>query len=139
MFARLLIHCNTGHLRHAVKTGVAAVVCLYVTNLFTLPQGYWAAISAMIVLQSSVGATVNTSLNRFAGTAIGAVLGGLFVTLWGSHMWAFGAAVTITGWNCAALGLRDSYRLASATVALVMLTSSAGAAWPVAFHRFLEQ
>ena len=92
----------------------------------------------MIVLQSSVGATVNASLNRFAGTAIGAVLGGLFVKLWGGNVWAFGAAATITVWICASLGLRDSYRLASATVAIVMLTSSTGPPWAVAFHRFLE-
>jgi uncharacterized membrane protein YgaE (UPF0421/DUF939 family) len=136
--SRILTRFNTGDLRHAVKTGVAAVVCLYLTDLLRLPQGYWAAVSAMIVLQSSVGATVNASLSRFAGTAIGAVLGGLFVKLWGSHVWALGAAATITVWLCAALGLRDSYRLASATVALVMLTSGAGSAGTVALHRFLE-
>ena len=135
---RILTRFNTGHLRHAVKTGVAAVAGLYVTALFQLPQGLWAAISAMIVLQSSVGATVNASLNRFAGTAIGAGLGGLFVKLWGSNMWAFGAAATVTVWICASLGLRDSYRLASATVAIVMLTSRAGSPWTVALHRFLE-
>ena len=67
---------TTGHLSHAVKTGLAAVVCLYVATLCKLPQGSWAAISAMIVLQSNVGATVNASLNRFAGTATGAVLEG---------------------------------------------------------------
>jgi hypothetical protein len=66
---------------------------------------------------------VNASLNRLAGTAIGAGLGGLLVALWGSHVWALGAAATLTVWSCAVLGLRDSYRLASATVAL---------------HRFLE-
>jgi uncharacterized membrane protein YgaE (UPF0421/DUF939 family) len=136
--ARVFRHFHSGHLRHAVKTGVAAVACLYVTNLFRLPQGYWAAISAMIVLQSSVGATVNASLNRFAGTAIGAVLGGLFVTLWGSNIWAFGAAATITVWTCASLGLKDSYRLASATAAIVMVTSSAGSPWAEALRRFLE-
>jgi uncharacterized membrane protein YccC len=92
----------------------------------------------MIVLQSNVGATVNASLNRFAGTAIGAVLGGLCVMLWGQHVWAFGAAATLTVWSCLSLGLRDSSRLASATVALVMLTSSAGSPWVVALHRFLE-
>jgi uncharacterized membrane protein YccC len=134
----ILTRFTTGHLSHAVKTGVAAVVCLYVATLFKLPQGSWAAISAMIVLQSNVGATVNASLNRFAGTAIGAVLGGLCVMLWGQHVWAFGAAATLTVWSCTSLGLRDSSRLASATVALVMLTSSAGSPWVVALHRFLE-
>jgi uncharacterized membrane protein YccC len=138
MVSRLLTRFNRGDLRHAVKTGVAAVAGLYVTDLFQLPQGHWAAMSAMIVLQSSVGATVQASLNRFAGTAIGAGLGGLFLQLWGSHMWAFGAAATLTVWSCAALGLRDSYRLASVTVVLVMLTSHAGSTWTVALHRFLE-
>jgi uncharacterized membrane protein YccC len=60
------------------------------------------------------------------------------VKLWGSHVWALGAAATLTVWLCAALGLRDSYRLASATVALVMLTSRTGPAGTVALHRFLE-
>jgi uncharacterized membrane protein YgaE (UPF0421/DUF939 family) len=94
--SRILTHVHMGDLRHAVKTGVAAVFCLYGTDFFKLPQGYWAAISAMIVLQSSVSATVNASLNRLAGTAIDAVLGGLFVKLWGSHVWAFGAAAIIS-------------------------------------------
>src|SRR5262245_28374682 len=134
----ILTRFTTGHLSHAVKTGVAAVVCLYVAALFKLPQGHWAAISAMIVLQSNVGATVKASVNRFAGTAIGAVLGGRCVTLWGRHVWAFGAASTLTVWSCTSLGLQDSARLASATVALVMLTSSAGSPWVIALHRFLE-
>ena len=134
----ILTRFTTGHLSHAVKTGVAAVICLYVATLFKLPQGHWAAISAMIVLQSNVGATVKASVNRFAGTAIGAVLGGLCVTLWGRHVWAFGAAATLTVWSCTSLGLQDSARLASATVALVMLTSSAGSPWVMALNRFLE-
>src|SRR5215813_2964071 len=134
----ILTRFTTGYLSHAVKTGVAAVVCLYVAALFKLPQGHWAAISAMIVLQSSVGATVNAVVNRFAGTAIGAMLGGLFVMLWGRHVWAFGAAATLTVWSCTSLGLQDSSRLASATVALVMLASRAGSPWVVALHRFLE-
>jgi uncharacterized membrane protein YccC len=53
-------------------------------------------------------------------------------------MWAFGAAATVTVWICASLGLRDTYRLAGVTVAIVMLISRAGSPWAVALHRFLE-
>jgi hypothetical protein len=55
----------------------------------------------MIMLQSSVGATVNASLTRFADTAVGAAQGGLSVKLWGGHVWAFGASATVTLWSCA--------------------------------------
>jgi uncharacterized membrane protein YgaE (UPF0421/DUF939 family) len=115
--SRILTRFNTGDLRHAIKTGVAAVVCLYLADLFRLPQGYWAAVSAVIVLQSSVGATVNASLSRFADTAIGAVLGGLFVKLWGSHVWALGFAAAITVWLCLLLAIAAAFHRLAETVA----------------------
>ncbi|HMD48989.1 MAG TPA: FUSC family protein, partial [Bryobacteraceae bacterium] len=81
--------------KQAIKTAIAGVISLYVTNLFHLPQGYWAAISALIVMQSNVGATLTASRTRLAGTAVGAAVGGLFVSLWGANTWGFALAVAI--------------------------------------------
>ena len=36
--------------KQAIKTAVAGVISLYITDLFHLPQGYWAAITALIVM-----------------------------------------------------------------------------------------
>jgi uncharacterized membrane protein YccC len=67
---------------HAAKIGVAGVVSILAAKLFKLPQGYWAAISAFVVMGSDVGATVVASRDRLIGTAIGAALGAAFVALW---------------------------------------------------------
>ncbi len=124
--------------KQAIKTAVAGVISLWVTNLFHLPQGYWAAISALIVMQSNVGATLSASRTRLAGTAVGAVIGGLFFALWGANTLAFALAVAIAFLVCDVLHLAESQRLATVTVAIIMLVGQTSSAWVIALHRFSE-
>ncbi len=46
---------------HAAKTALAAALCWWLALRFGLHDGYWGSISAIIVLQSNVGSTVNAS------------------------------------------------------------------------------
>jgi uncharacterized membrane protein YgaE (UPF0421/DUF939 family) len=124
--------------KQAVKTAIAGAISLAVTNLFHLPEGYWAAISALIVMQSNVGATLNASRTRLAGTAIGAVVGGIFVAIFGMNMLGFALAVAIAFFVCDLLRQSDSQRLATVTVAIIMLVAHTSSAWVVALHRFTE-
>jgi uncharacterized membrane protein YccC len=124
--------------KQAIKTAVAGVISLYLTTIFQLPQGYWAAITALIVMQSNVGATLNASRTRLAGTAVGAVVGGVFVGMFGMSALGFALAVTIAFFVCDLLHLADSQRLATVTVAIIMLIPHTSAAWVIALHRFTE-
>lgn len=124
--------------KQAIKTAVAGVISLYFTDLFHLPQGYWAAITALIVMQSNVGATLNASRTRLAGTAVGAVVGGLFAATFGMNMLGFALAVAIAFFVCDLLHLAESQRLATVTIAIIMLIGSAKSAWIIALHRFTE-
>jgi uncharacterized membrane protein YgaE (UPF0421/DUF939 family) len=122
----------------AIATGIAGIASLYAAQLFRLPQGYWAAISSFIVLQSNIAATLSAARNRLIGTAIGAMVGALFVRYVGTHPLWLGLAVVLTVVICQALGLEDSFRLACVTVAIVMLIGSGRSAWVTAGYRFLE-
>jgi uncharacterized membrane protein YccC len=124
--------------KQAVKTAIAGVISLYVINLFQLPQGYWAAISALIVMQSNVGATLTASRTRLAGTAVGAVVAGLFFSMWRGNTLGFAVAVAIAFFACGLLNLADSQRLATVTVAIIMLAGLTGSGWVIALHRFAE-
>ncbi len=54
----------------------AAVVAAYaLATLLRLPQGYWAVFTAVIIVQSSLGATITASIERLMGTAVGAAVG----------------------------------------------------------------
>src|SRR5258708_10230179 len=124
--------------KQAAKTAVAAMASLYASRFLKLPEGYWAVISAIIVMQSDLAATLKTSVNRLAGTAIGAVVGGICATLFGIHIWSLGIAVMAAILICALLDRWESYRFAGVTVAIIMLASHNVSHWTVAWHRFAE-
>jgi uncharacterized membrane protein YgaE (UPF0421/DUF939 family) len=124
--------------KEPVVIAFTAVLCLCLAQWLRLPQGYWAVMSSIIVMQSNVQETISASFNRLIGTAIGAVIGGIFLDLYGVHVWVFGIAVMIVVLICLFLKLKQSYRLAGVTVAIILLVNHIESPWMTAFHRFLE-
>ena len=127
-----------GRIKHAAKTGLAAVLAYYLARFLKMPESYWAAISAIIVMYSDVSRTRKASWQRVVGTAIGVIVGGTFAALFGQQLWAFGVAVTLTVLVCGLLGFAEAARMAGVAVAIVMLVSHSGRPWTAALHRFLE-
>jgi uncharacterized membrane protein YccC len=133
----LLTH--RAELVHAVRTTIAAVLSLLVGRLFKLPESYWATITTMIVMQSTLGAALTISKQRLAGTALGAVMGALLTRYAGQNVSAFGVAIFLSGVICALLHMeRSAYRYAGITLAIVMLVARTQPAWLIAIHRFFE-
>jgi uncharacterized membrane protein YccC len=122
---------------HAAKTALAAGLCWWVAARFGLHDGYWGSISAIIVLQSSMGATVSASRERLLGTVIGTVLGFSF-SLFGVLPWNYILAVLAAVIVCGLLGLRSSARLAGVTITIIMLVQTAGPRKDLALVRVVE-
>lgn len=123
---------------HSARTAIAAVVSLVVARAFGLPEAYWATVTTLIIMQSTLGAALTVSEQRLAGTAMGAVMGAFLTAYFGSNVIAFGLGVFALGLVCCTLHLEDAYRLASVTLAIVMLIARTKQAWIVAAHRFIE-
>ena len=47
---------------HSIRTAIAATLSLAVARLFGLPEAYWAAITTLVVMQSTLSATVLISI-----------------------------------------------------------------------------
>jgi uncharacterized membrane protein YccC len=126
-------------LLHAVRTSVAAVASLLIGRLFRLPESYWASITTIVVMQSTLGAAWTISKQRLAGTALGAIVGGLLAAYAPSNAAVFGAGILIAGVLCVVVGIeRNAYRYAGITIAIVMLIARSEPAWRIALHRFVE-
>jgi uncharacterized membrane protein YgaE (UPF0421/DUF939 family) len=124
---------------HSVRTAVAAVVSVLVAQLFRLPETYWAPVTTLVITQSSLGAALKVSWQRFVGTALGAVVGGIVATYFGPRVAVFGICVFLLGLLCALVRSdRTAYRFGGVTLAIVMLVPKAAPAWLLAFHRFAE-
>ena len=134
---RALIRWEHRHvLIHAAKTAIAAGFCWWLATLFGMREGYWGAISAIIVLQSNFGATINASLDRILGTVIGAAFGFSF-SLFGSLPWNYILALLCAVAVCGLLGFRTSARLAAVTITIIMLVHT-GSHWTLALDRVFE-
>jgi uncharacterized membrane protein YccC len=123
----------------AARTAVAAVVSYLIARLFRLPEAYWATISTVIGMQSSLGAALPVSVQYFAGTAIGAAVGAVTATHFRGSVWAFGVVVLFIGLLFVVLRVeRTAYRYAITTLVIVMLVTRSTSAWTIAIHRFSE-
>src|SRR5260370_1401887 len=88
--ALIMTRENPSSIVHASRTAVAAVVSLLVAHLFRLPEAYWSPISTLVIMQSTLGASLPVSAQRFAGTAFGAIVGGLIGSYFPGNVLVFG-------------------------------------------------
>jgi uncharacterized membrane protein YccC len=130
---------NLPSVKHSARTAVAATASFMIARLFRLPEAYWASIATLVVMQSTLGATLLISVERIAATALGALVGALLAAYFAENLLAFGGAVFAIGLLCAAVRMeKTAYRYASITLAIIVLIPRASAAWIVALHRFIE-
>jgi uncharacterized membrane protein YgaE (UPF0421/DUF939 family) len=126
-------------LAHPARTMSAALLALLAARVVGLPEFYWAPISALIVMQSNLGASLASSWQLLAGTALGAFTGGLLAAHFGPSVIGFGLVVFGIGLLSAALRLEPSAnRFAVITLAIVLFAGPATDAWVRALHRFAE-
>src|ERR1700742_2853018 len=80
---------------NAFKTGIAAVLCIWLGNMFHLIHAFWAAVTAIVVMQSDSTVTISSCRDRLIGTAIGALMGWGMFYVWHGHYVVYGLSVTL--------------------------------------------
>ena len=128
-------------LRFAARITIAAMTAYLIAEALALPEALWAVITALIVVQTSVGGTIGTGFDRLVGTLAGAVIGGVAAT---AHaLWPILPIGPLLLVAIAPLSLfavkRPSYRVAPVTAALMLLlVHGAEAPLVIALDRVLE-
>jgi len=126
-------------LSHALRTAVAATLSVVIARLVGMPEAYWAAIATLVVMQSTLGATLTLSIERIVATAVGASVGAVESNYFGANLIAFAVAIFLLGILSFAFRLeKTAYRYASITLTIIVLIPRVNAAWNVAAHRFIE-
>jgi uncharacterized membrane protein YgaE (UPF0421/DUF939 family) len=122
---------------HSTRTAVATVVSLLLARLLKLPESYWAPISTIVVLLSTIS-PLAMAWQRFVGTALGAILGALIASFFSPNWIVYGSGIFVCGVVCALLRLGSAYRFAAITLTIVLLIAHSRSPWIVASHRFVE-
>jgi len=125
---------------HSARTAVAAVVSLLVARLFRLPEAYWAPITTLVITQSSLGAALKVSWQRFIGTSAGSrSFGAIVASYFAPTALFFGVSLFVLGLVCPlVLADRSGYRFGGITLAIVLMIPRVSPPWEIAIHRFAE-
>jgi uncharacterized membrane protein YgaE (UPF0421/DUF939 family) len=122
----------------SARIAIAATTSFLIARVAGLPETYWAPIITLVIMQSTLHATLKLSGERLIGTALGALAGGLLMHSFPPAWWVFTAGVFLLGLLCTILHLQNSYRFAGITLAIVILIPHTAAPWIVALHRSIE-
>ena len=131
-----LLGMNSNALVDSARTAVATLVSLLVARALKFPEYYWAPISTIIIMQSSMQ-PFQGAWQRFVGTALGAALGAAIATYVGRTAAIYAIGIFVCGILAAFSRSWSAYRVAAITFSIVVLISR-GPAWVFAWHRFLE-
>jgi uncharacterized membrane protein YccC len=121
------VGANAAALRLCLRMTVAGLLAYVLAELFSLPQGYWAVFSAIIIMQASVGGSVKATIDRVIGTIGGAVAGGAvgyFVPHESVLSLGVALAIALVPLTLVA-ALWPNYRVAPLTAVIVLLTPGA--------------
>jgi uncharacterized membrane protein YccC len=130
---------NLPSMTHAIRTAVVATVSVVLARLVQMPEAYWGAIATLVVMQSTLGATLTLSIERMVTTAAGASVGALEANYFRSNLIAYAVAIFLVGLLSIAFRLeKTAYRYTSITLAIIVLIPRSAPPWSVGLHRFIE-
>jgi uncharacterized membrane protein YgaE (UPF0421/DUF939 family) len=121
----------------SIRTAAAAVLSMLVARVLNLPEFYWAPISTIVILLSTVN-PLTLAWQRFVGTALGAAMGALIASFFQPNWMIYGAGIFVCGVLSAVLRLDGAYRFAGITLSIVLLIAHQAPPWRIALHRFVE-
>jgi uncharacterized membrane protein YgaE (UPF0421/DUF939 family) len=121
----------------SLRTAFAAVTAMLLARLLKMPEYYWAPISTIVIIQSTIPPRT-LAWQRFVGTALGAVLGAALATFFPATAIVYGVGIILCGAIAFLLRIGGAYRFSAITLSIILLIPRGRAPWIVGWHRFLE-
>lgn len=123
-----------------LRTAAAAGIAYWVAEALSLPQGYWSVITAIVIMQANLGASLEAAADRLLGTLAGAVLGFAVAYLTPStNTGTFWALMLATALLAMLAARYPSFRIAPVTAAILLISAPSHADTLIsALHRVAE-
>lgn len=126
---------NRPELRLALRMTVSSVAAFAIATSFGFQQGYWSALTALIVTQTSVGGSLKVAIDRLLASLCGAIYGAAVALLLPHHsLWSIDLALVVAVAPLAVLAaFRAQFRVAPITSIIVLFSTTVSAVGPVSY------
>lgn len=135
--ANLTLHSVV--LRHALRLGVTAAFSVMVYTVFDLPQGFWIALTVIVILKPDFGGTFKRAFQRVGGTIFGGFLAAVLAATISSKFVLAIVIVLLTFATMSLLPVNYGFAVVFITPLVVLLTNLAHPGnWQIAGVRILD-
>lgn len=123
-----------------LRTAVAGGLAWFVAQILGLPQGYWSVLTAIIIMQTRLGASLQAAGDRMLGTLAGAAFGFVVALVTPSTpQWTLIGLLFSIGVLGMLAAYRPSFRIAPMTAAILLISAPSHAVALIsATHRVIE-
>lgn len=126
--------------RHCLRVAVAMVIAIIIGHLFLIPKAYWVTISALVILQPNIGATLLRAKQRSVSTLTGVLVGAMLSILMHQLFWL----TAVVGLGCLFFGVYFSSSnnvkaiFFFSVLVMIMLGVFSTNIWQFVFYRFFD-
>jgi uncharacterized membrane protein YccC len=122
-------------LKLALRMTVSSVAAFAVATAFGLQQGYWSALTALIVTQTNVGGSLKVAVDRMLASLCGAIYGAAITVAMPHHsVWTIDLALVAAVAPLAILAAFNAgFRVAPITSIIVLFGTTASSAGPISY------
>jgi uncharacterized membrane protein YgaE (UPF0421/DUF939 family) len=121
-----------------IKTALAVFLCIVLFQVFNMGSPFYAAIAAIISMQSSVMDSFKTGKNRILGTFLGALIGLIFALIGPSNPLLIGLGIiiiiSVSNW----LKWNKSITIAGVVFIAIMVNLNGKSPWTYSMYRIID-
>lgn len=121
-----------------IKTSMAVAITLLICEQIGISNPFFAAIAAIIAMEASISATLNTVKDRFYGTVLGAVLALTFSLIMPINWFTMGLGILVVIYTCNLFKWVGAIKISTIVFIAILLGYEAGSRWEYAFFRILD-
>lgn len=96
--ARRVLRLDAPEMRYALLLGLATAAAILIAHRLALPNGYWVAMTVLLVLRRGGTETITRGVQRMGGTLIGAGAATLIAAVLRPDAMALVALITVAAW-----------------------------------------
>lgn len=121
-----------------LKTAFAVVITLLICDVINVSNPFFAAIAAIIAMESTLAATYETARDRILGTVLGAFIAFILSMLIPINPVTLGAGIVVVIYTCNVFKWNGTIKIATIVFMAVLLGYDEGSRFEYAFFRVVD-
>lgn len=121
-----------------IKTALAVVITLFIGDLLSIQSPFFAAIAAIISMESSVSESFKSGRNRIYGTILGGIVALTFSLMLPTNTIVIGLGIIVIIYLCNLFGWKDTVKISSFVFLSILLNYESGSHLNYVLHRTLD-